>query len=260
MRAKEIASIVEEYAPLSFQEAWDNSGFCVGDPEQEVTGVLIALDCTPDLVEEAVQAGLNMIVTHHPLIFGGVKQITPDNSIGKTIIKAIKNDVVLYSAHTNADKTKDGVSWQVAEKLNLKNTKVLSPDFALEEGVGLGVVGELPASVDVHDFIDIVKHRLSLDCIRTSGLVDKAIYRVAICGGSGKSLIREAIKSGADVYISGDISYHDFFCEKGFMIFDIGHYESEIEIVKKINALIQKKLPNFAVRITSRNNNPIQYH
>ena len=264
IKASEIASIVEGFAPLRLQEGWDNAGFCVGSPDTIVTGVLLALDCTPELVIEAKERGVNMIVTHHPLIFNGIKKITGDDPVSKVIIDAIKNDIVIYSAHTNADKTPDGVSWLMAQRLNLKNCRVLSPDpVNSSDGidVGLGVIGELESPVLCGEFIATVKERFSLSSLRCSQPVNIAISKVAVCGGSGRSLIVDAMREGAEVYISGDIPYHEFFTgnSDNFMIMDMGHYESEIDIVKSIYSLITKKIPNFAVYITKDNINPVYY-
>ena len=257
MKVKEIISVIEDFAPLSIQESWDNSGLCVGSPEDEVTSVLIGLDCTPELVDEAVACGADMIVTHHPLIFKGVKKISPDDRTGEAIIKAIRAGISLYAAHTSADKVLAGVSGAMAARLGLKNVRILDEDG---EGTGLGTMGEFERPMTAAEAVDFVKERFSLKAVRTSRPLDCMIEKVAMCGGSGGSLIGSAMKSGAQLYISGDISYHNFFTEPGFMIMDIGHYESEIEIVDILFSLIKKKFPTFAVRITQNvNSNPIYY-
>ena len=254
MRAIEIAAVIEEFAPIALQEGWDNCGFSIGDREQEVTSVLLGLDFTEELLKEAIEIGANMVITHHPLTISGVKKITPDNYIGRIIEMAIKNSIVLYSAHTNADKVIGGVSGLMADRLNLKDIKFL------DEG-GLGIVGELDTPCDANRFIEIVKERFNLKVVKSSKVDNtQKIKRVALCGGSGKSLINRSIEVEADVYISGDISYHDFFCEKGFLLLDIGHYESEIDILKCFLSILMKKIPNFAVTITNKNNNPIYYY
>ncbi|MBQ7222854.1 MAG: Nif3-like dinuclear metal center hexameric protein [Bacteroidales bacterium] len=252
MKAKEVAAIIEEFAPLFKQEEWDNSGFCLGSPQTEVTGILVGFDCTPEMVDEAIAKGANMIVTHHPLIFHGVKKIAPDSFLGSILTKAIKNDIVVYSAHTNADKVPDGVSGILAEKLGLKNVGQLDES-------GLGIVGELPEAMSARDFISCVKTKLNLKAVRTSRLISGPVRKVALCGGSGSSLIACAMDCGADVYLCGDLSYHDFFTEKGFMIMDIGHWESEIYIVDKFISLLTKKIHNFAI-LKADNNNPVYYY
>ena len=257
MKVKDIIQVIEEFAPLSIQEGWDNSGLCVGSPEDEVTSVLLALDCTPELVDEAVACGADMIITHHPLIFSGLKKISPEDMIGDAVIKAIKAGISIYAAHTNADKVLEGVSGAMAAKLGLVDVEVLDMDG---EGTGLGAVGNLPEPMTAEQAVAIVKERFALKSMKASKPLEGMISRVAMCGGSGGSLIGAARKAGAQLYISGDISYHNFFTPDGFMIMDIGHYESEIEIVEILFSLLRKKFPTFAVRIAQNlNSNPIYY-
>ena len=257
MKARDIINVIEEFAPLSIQEKWDNSGLCIGSPDADVTSVLIGLDCTPELVNEAVECGADMIVTHHPLIFSGLKKISPEDQVGAAVIKAISNGISIYAAHTSADKVIAGVSGAMAAKLGLENVRILDEDG---EGTGLGVVGDLPEPLTAAEAVSLVKDRYALKAMRTSRPVEGRISRVAMCGGSGGSLIGAAMASGAQLYISGDISYHNFFTKDGFMIMDIGHYESEIEIVDILFSLLRKKFPTFAVRITQNlYSNPIFY-
>ena len=257
MKVKDVIAVIEEFAPLSIQEGWDNSGLCVGSPEAEVSSVLFALDCTEALVDEAVEYGADMIITHHPLIFSGLKRISPEDQVGAAVIKAIRNGIAIYAAHTNADKVLAGVSGAMAAKLGLEDVRILDDDG---EGTGLGVVGNLPEPLAADKVIGLVKEKFSLKMLKVSRPSDCIVTRVAMCGGSGGSLIGAARKSGAQLYISGDISYHNFFTPEGFMIMDIGHYESEIEIVNILFSLIKKNFPTFAVRITQNiNSNPIFY-
>ena len=257
MKVKDIIAVIEEFAPLSIQEGWDNSGLCVGSPEDEVTSALFALDCTEQLVDEAVACGADMIITHHPLIFSGLKKISPEDQVGAAVIKAIKNGIAIYAAHTNADKVIAGVSGAMAAKLGLCDVRILDEDG---EGTGLGAVGDLPQPLTADEAVALVKEKFGLKMLKASRPSDGLISRVAMCGGSGGSLIGAARRSGAQLYISGDISYHNFFTPEGFMIMDIGHYESEIEIVNILFSLIMKKFPTFAVRITQNiNSNPIYY-
>ena len=257
MKVRDIIQVIEEFAPLSAQEGWDNSGLCIGSPDDEVSGVILALDCTPELIDEAVACGVNMIVTHHPLIFSGLKKISSDNQTGLAVIKAIQSGISIYAAHTNADKVLAGVSGAMAEKLALADVEILQKDG---ENIGLGVVGNLQSPLPAHEVIRLVKEKFNLKAMKVSRPLDSMITRVAMCGGSGGSLISEARRSGAQLYISGDISYHNFFTEKDFMIMDIGHYESEIGIVAILFALLKKNFPTFAVRITQNlNSNPIYY-
>ena len=256
-KVKDVTKVIEEFAPLSIQEKWDNSGLCIGSPDSPVTSVLLGLDCTPELVDEAVECGADMIVTHHPLIFSGLKKISPDDMIGKAVFKAIKAGISIYAAHTNADKVIAGVSGAMAAKLGLKDVEILSDEG---EGTGLGVVGNLPEPLTVEQAVELVKNCFSLSALRASRPLEGKIERVAMCGGSGGSLIAAAKAAGAQLYLSGDISYHNFFTSDDFMLMDIGHYESEIEIVDILFSLIKKNFPTFAVRITQNiNSNPIYY-
>ncbi len=250
-------AVIEEFAPLALQEKWDNSGLCIGSPEDKVSSVLLGLDCTPELVDEAIACGADMIVTHHPLIFSGLKKISAEDLVGEAVVKAIRAGISVYAAHTSADKVIAGVSGAMAARLGLKDVRILDEDG---EGTGLGVVGNLPEPMTAQDALELVKERFALKVVKSSKPVGCKIERVAMCGGSGGSLIGAARAAGAQLYISGDISYHNFFTPEGFMIMDIGHYESEIEIVDILFSLIKKNFPTFAVRITQNmQSNPIYY-
>ena len=257
MKVRDIIQVIESFAPLSIQEKWDNSGLCIGSQDAEVTSVLLGLDCTPELVDEAIECGADMIVTHHPLIFSGLKKINSEDPVGEAVVKAIRAGIAVYAAHTNADKVIEGVSGAMAARLSLTDVEVLDEDG---DGTGLGAVGNLPEPMDASEAIAYVKERFGLKVMKTSRPLTEKISRVALCGGSGGSLIGAALRSGAQLYISGDISYHNFFTPKGFMLMDIGHYESEKEIVDILFSLIKKNFPTFAVRITQNlNSNPIYY-
>jgi dinuclear metal center YbgI/SA1388 family protein len=253
MKAKDIALIIEEFAPLGTQEPWDNSGFCIGSPEQEIKGVMIGFDCTPELIEAAVAVGANMVITHHPLIFAGVKKINPDTFIGKCITLAITNGVVIYSAHTNADKAEGGVTALMALRLGLQNIE------ALDE-TSLALVGTLPSPVEPQELSTFVKKAFGVERLRSSRLIKEPVSRVAVCAGSGSSFIPQAMEAGAQLFITGDLSYHHYFCSEGFMVMDIGHYESERDIVDKLYEILSKKIPTFAIHtFLNNNNNPIFY-
>ena len=257
MKVRDVIQAIEEFAPLSIQESWDNSGLCIGSPDSPASSVLLGLDCTPELVDEAIACGADMIVTHHPLIFSGLKKISPEDATGAAVIKAVKAGISVYAAHTNADKVIAGVSGAMAAKLGLADVEILDEDG---EGTGLGAVGNLPEPLSAEEAVAMVKERFGLKSIRASKPVQGKISRIAMCGGSGGSLIKAAMASGAQLYISGDISYHNFFTTEGFMIMDIGHYESEIEIVDILFSLLRKNFPTFAVRITQNiYSNPIFY-
>ena len=254
MKAKDIAAVIERFAPLATQEEWDNAGFCIGSPEQEVHGVLVGFDCTPALVDEAVAAGADMIVTHHPLIFGGLKKIDPDDFVGKTVIKAIRAGIVVYAAHTNADKADGGVTALMAARLGLRDVRPLVES-------NLAQIGELPVPMTPADFIAFVKKAFGLQAVRIGGTAPERISRVGLCGGSGSEFIPAARAAGAGVFLTGDISYHRFFGGEGFLVMDIGHYESEVAIVDKFLSLLKDNFPTFALHASANtNNNPIHYY
>lgn len=259
MKVKDITGAVEAFAPLSIQEDWDNSGLCIGSPEQEVHGVLVGFDCTPALVEEAAACGADLIITHHPLIFNGIKKISPEDPVGLALIKAVSAGIAVYAAHTTADKVPGGVSGAMARRLELTGVEVLDKE---EGGVGLGAVGDLPGPMRCGEFIEYVKAKFSLRVLRTSRPLDIPVSRVAVCGGSGSSMIADAMRSGAQAYLCGDISYHRFFTPKNFMVMDIGHFEGEVEIVDILFSLLRKNFPTFAIRTSSElaGSNPVYYY
>lgn len=250
-------SVIEGVAPLDIQESWDNSGLGIGSPDAYVHSILLGLDCTPELVDEAVSVGADMIVTHHPLIFSGLKKISPEDPVGLAVMKAVSAGISVYAAHTTMDKIEAGVSGAMARKLCLSDVEILDPE---REGVGLGMVGNLPEPLSAGQAVQYVKEKFALKAVRTSRPVDCQVTRIAMCGGSGSSLIGKAMESGAQLYLCGDISYHHFFTRKDFMVMDIGHYESEIEIVGILFSLLRKNFPTFAVRITENiYSNPVFY-
>ena len=257
-KVKDVTSVIERFAPLGIQESWDNSGLCIGSPESGVSSILLALDCTPELVDEAVRTGADMIVTHHPLIFSGLRSISPEDPVGLAVMKAVKAGISVYAAHTTADKVIAGVSGAMAERLGLTDVRVLDPEA---DGNGLGVVGYLHEPMTREEALAYVKERFGLQVIRASRPDGVMTRKVALCGGAGSSLIGKAVDAGADLYITGDVSYHHFFTSPGFMIMDIGHYESEKYIVPILFSLIKKNFPNFAVHMTGNiNSNPVYYY
>ncbi|HIZ86207.1 MAG TPA: Nif3-like dinuclear metal center hexameric protein [Candidatus Coprenecus stercoravium] len=257
MKAGEIASVIEAFAPLRLQESWDNSGFCIGDGESEVHKALVGFDCTPELIDEAFRTGADMVITHHPLIFGGIKKISSATLTGRTVIKAIKGGVTVYACHTNMDKVVGGVSGNTASLIGLRDIEVLDSD---EDGNGLGIIGTLPSPVPASEFLSGMKAALGLKLVRHSRLPLTPVRRVALCGGSGRQFISKAKEAGADVYVTADVSYHDFYAPDGMMVADIGHFESEAKIVDVICDIVREKIPNFAICIASESNvNPVYY-
>ncbi|MBR6269910.1 MAG: Nif3-like dinuclear metal center hexameric protein [Bacteroidales bacterium] len=258
MKVKDIIAAIEEFAPAGIQAEYDNTGLQVGSPEQDVHGVLIGFDCTEALVEEAVGRGCDMILTHHPLIYHPLRNLYPEDPGAAAVIAAVKNGVAVYGCHTSADKTPGGVSFALAEKIGLKNVRVLAPE---EGGVGFGAVGDLPEALPSREAVALVKKALGTRVARCSTPIDRPVDRIAVCGGSGTSLIPAAIKAGARMYVCGDVSYHYFFQPEGFMVVDAGHFETEVEITQVLLSVIRKKFPTF-VSLISENigkANPVNY-
>lgn len=258
MRVSDIVGVIEGFAPPALQEPWDNSGLQTGSPDQEVTGVMVGFDCTEDLVDEAVASGCNMVVTHHPLLFGDIRRLDPRDPVGAAVYAAVRGGVAVYSAHTSADKTPGGVSWAMAGRMGLRGVRVLDGG---EDGAGLGVVGELPVPLDALQAVSLVKEAFGTSAVRTSRPVSVPVSTVALCGGSGSSLIGKAREAGAQMYVCGDISYHHFFTPEDFMVVDAGHFETEAEIVDVLCTLLRKNFPNFAIRsrADARDANPVKY-
>ena len=261
MKIKEITKFLEGYAPLQYQESYDNCGLIVGNENAETKDVLITLDCTEEVIDEAIEKDCNLIITHHPIIFNGLKKLNGSNYIERTVIKAIKNDLAIYTIHTNLDNVHNGVSAKIAKILGLENCKVLAPNPNFQnQQVGLGIIGELKEPIKTSKFLINIKTTMQTNCIRHTSLVKEEIKRVAVCGGSGSVLLKNAKTADADIFISADFKYHDFFdAEKDIVIADIGHYESEQFTKDLIYDLLVKNFTKFAVRLSKVNTNPIKY-
>jgi len=364
MKLSEITSFLETFAPLDWQEDYDNSGLIVGRLNQEINQALISLDCTEAVVDEAIQAGCNLIISHHPIVFKGMKRFNEANYIERVISKAIKHDIALYAIHTNLDNIQLGVNQKIMERLGVKKPLILSPKehilkklivfvpkthasqlrdslftagagnignysecsfnvqgtgtflpdekaqpslgtigvreevqevsieviypkylerkllIALFENhpyeevaydiyslsnsyqeVGAGMIGNLTDALSAHDFLSFLKEKMHVSVIRHTQELNKPIQRIAVCGGAGSFLLKQAIRAGADAFISADFKYHEFFdAENKIMIADIGHFESEQFTQHLLLETIQKKFPNFAIRITIENTNPVKYY
>lgn len=261
MKIKQITNFLESYAPLSYQESYDNCGLIVGDAKAEVKGALITLDCTEAVIDEAIATGCNLVIAHHPIIFSGLKKLNGSNYIERTVIKAIKNNIAIYAIHTNLDNVFNGVNAKIAEKLGLINCKVLALKQEVNlDLVGSGIIGELKTSVNTGVFLESLKTRMQTKCIRHTIIVKEKIQRVAVCGGSGSFLLKNAKAAKADVFITADFKYHEFFdAENKIVIADIGHYESEQFTKDLIYDLLVKNFTKFAVRLSKVNTNPIKY-
>jgi dinuclear metal center YbgI/SA1388 family protein len=363
MKLKDLCSYLDSEVPLSFQEGYDNAGLQVGLPENEISSALITLDVTEEVIDEAINKKCDVVISHHPVIFNGIKRISGRSYTERILYKAIKNDLAIYSSHTNLDSFSNSVSKKMAEKLKLKNIKVLSPlknrllklvtfipethlgkvrdalfeagagvignydrcgfsnsgsgsfrgnettnPFAGERGkmhfenearfetilfshlkekvikalldahpyeevaydiyslenenvdLGLGCAGYLEAPMKEDEFIVLVSSVFDAKGLRYSSLTGNPVKKVAVCGGSGASMLPDAIACKADVFITADIKYHNFFdAENKILLIDTGHFESEKYSVEILYDLIIKKFPKFAVRFSETNTNPINY-
>lgn len=363
MTVQDISSVIEAIAPRSYQESYDNAGLITGNAHWEVSGVLICLDSTEAVIDEAIALGCNVVVAHHPILFNGLKRLTGNTYVERTLIKAIKNDVAIYAAHTNLDNVADGVNYLIARKLGLMHTRILQPkagilkklytyvpanhiehvkkalfesgagvisDYEqcsfsthgtgtfkgniqtkpfigtagvetkveewklevlfmshlqtkvlkalleshpyeevayeiigldnLHQNTGSGMVGTLPIPVPFNAFLSSVKQIFKAGVIRYTPPAQQTVQTIAVCGGAGHFLLKEAIACAADVFISSDFKYHEFFDADGCLsIMDVGHYESEQYTSELIAEIIQKKFPNFAPLISKINTNPVNY-
>lgn len=363
MILKEITSLLEEIAPLALQEKYDNAGLILGHPDMDIQGALLCIDVTESVIQEAIIKNCNLIISHHPLIFNGLKKITGKNLVERSVILAIKNNIAIYASHTNLDNVSVGVNGKIADKLSLINREVLlkgsdllvklvtfapklhAPQirnklFAAGAGhignydscsfsssgtgsfkanneahpyvgklnevhfedevkievilpnyitkqvihalieshpyeepaydliplsnqwneIGAGLIGELTEEIDTIEFLTSLKSIFKVPVIKHTAIHKTKIKKVAVCGGSGSFLLKDAISTGADIFISGDFKYHEYFeAENNLIIADIGHYESEQFTKEIFYDIIRKKMPTFAVQISEINTNPINY-
>jgi dinuclear metal center YbgI/SA1388 family protein len=260
MKIWEIIQHLESVAPPEYQEEYDNSGLIAGDISMDCTGILISLDCTEDIIREAIGKKCNLIVSHHPLIFRPIRSIHPQNSNGRALMAAIKADITVYAIHTNLDNVLSGVNSAIADKLDVINRKIMVPK-AGQETVGSGLTGDLRTAIPELELLKQLKLRFGIPVVRHSPLTGKTVSRVGICGGAGSFLISSALDQGVQFFISADIRYHEFFGGEGKMVIaDIGHFESEQFTIDLLYQVILKKYPNFAVLKSGTATNPVNYY
>lgn len=363
MKIKEVISSLEVYAPPALQEGYDNAGLIAGDDDAECTGILVSLDATGAVITEAIEKKCNLVVSHHPIVFSGLKRMTGKNYVQKAVITAIKNDIALYAIHTNLDNLINGVNGRIANLIGLQHISILAPKenqlkklftfvpaantdkvrqaifdaggghignydecsfnaegfgtfragpntepFVGKPGelhkeneikievvfpawletriikalvsshpyeevaydviklenmfasIGSGVIGDLDKPIEESDFLELIKKTFGLKVIRHTPLLNKPVRRVAACGGAGSFLISNALASGADVYLTSDVKYHEFFDANDKMVIaDIGHYESEQFTINLLQEFLEQKFPTFAVLKTEVNTNPVRY-
>lgn len=363
IRISEVIAHLELIAPVSYQESYDNAGLITGDRAWPVKGVLVTLDCTEAVVEEAIATGCNLIVAHHPIVFKGLRKLTGSSYVERVVISAVKADIAIYAIHTNLDNVLNGVNQKIAERIGLHNIRILRPrsdtlsklvtfvpradtdrvldalyaagagnignyrdcSFSIDgtgtftpgdlahpvvgvagkkesvqearvevifasaiqdqvvqamrnahpyeevayyitalrnehQEVGSGMVGDLPSPMEPRSFLQHLKERMEVKVIRSTALLANPVTRVAVCGGAGSFLLNDAIRAGAQVFVSADFKYHEFFDADGrIIIADIGHYESEVYTKELLVDVLTKKFHTFAIIFSKTVTNPISY-
>lgn len=265
MKIHDLTSFLETIAPLHLQESYDNAGLIVGDPQDAIRGVLFCLDSTEAVIDEAIYKGCNVVVAHHPIVFRGLKKLNGKNYVERAVIKAIKNDVAIYAIHTNLDNVlRDGVNSKIAERLGLQNGQILAVKKDNPAGpdaeIGAGLVGELPEPMGELEFLAFLKEKMGAGVVRHTALLGRKVSRVAVCGGSGSFLLGAAISQKADVFVTADYKYHEFFDADGaVLIADIGHYESEQFTINLLHGLCERNFSTFALLLTETRTNPVFY-
>jgi len=259
----DIYQYLDEIAPFSYQESYDNAGILIGDRDMAVTGIMVSLDSTAEVIHDAVNQGCNAVVCHHPIIFSGVKRIDYRHYISKTIVAAIKHDVAIIAIHTNLDNVlSGGVNEMIASKIGVTNLEILNPNLSLDDSgqVGAGVIGNLPSPIPTMDYLATVKSAMQAGVVKYTALIHDKVSRVAICGGSGSFLLPAAIAAGADLFITSDYKYHEYFDANGqIIIADIGHYESEQYTSERLIEVLSGKFGDLEIQLTEVNTNPVKY-
>lgn len=253
-----VAAAVEAFAPLCLQESYDNSGLQIGSPSDPVSGVLVCLTPTEDIVEEARRRGCDLVVSHHPLLFRGLKHIGSATAPERIATRAIRAGINIYSAHTNLDSASYGVSGEMAHALGMTDVRPLRPT-APGASTGLGAIGRMPRPVPAQEFLRLTADTFSTHCLRYSASAPRIVIRtVALCGGAGADLIYDAARAGADAYVTGDLRYHDFDSHGSeLLLADIGHYESELGARKLLHRIIADALPELPVFVAETECNPV---
>ena len=265
VKIKEIICALERFAPLPLQESYDNAGLQVGlTAEQEASGALLCLDVTEEVIREAVDLGCNLIVSHHPLLFRPLKRVTDGTQVECCVRLAIQNDVAIYAAHTNLDNAEDGVNYRIAEKLGLVDVQMMQP-HSVRVGerqvvAGSGLIGYLPGPEDSLAFLQRVKDVFRIESLQHNELLQRPVETVALCGGAGAFLLDEAIRLEADAFLTGEMSYHQFFGhEQEIQLAVMGHYQSEQYTKEIFYQIISDLAPDLPLFTTNVDTNPIHY-
>ncbi|MBR3762240.1 MAG: Nif3-like dinuclear metal center hexameric protein [Lachnospiraceae bacterium] len=245
---EDVMQCLEDLSPVSFAEGWDNVGLLLGRREKVVDTVMLCVDVTEKVISQAIQAGVSMIVSHHPLIFSGVKRITNDDVFGTRLIDLIQADICVYAMHTNFDVM--GMADAAAERLELLDTEVLQVTYEDEIATeGIGRTGKLKGAMTLEEVAALTKEAFQVPSVRVFGEPETLCCEVAVCPGSGKSLIKDVLKSGVDVYITGDIDHHTGIdlVAQGICVIDAGHYGVEKLFVPYIYDYFSKIMPECKV-------------
>jgi dinuclear metal center YbgI/SA1388 family protein len=261
MKIKEVAEALERFAPLPLQESYDNAGLQIGLTEAEASGVLLCLDVTESVIEEAAAKGCNLVVAHHPLLFKGVKQISDMTMVERCLRQTILRGIAIYAAHTNLDNAEGGVNHVIAQKLGLEKLEFLVPqgEYAGVKG-GSGVVGYLPATEAPMVFLERVAKVFGVDCLMHNEGPSCEIRKVALCGGSGDFLLEASIAQEADVFLTGEMSYHRYFGqENSIWLGVLGHYQSEQFTIELLSQILETEFPTLPIYKTEHDTNPIKY-
>ena len=257
MNIRDVISALERFAPLPLQDDYDNSGLQVGTTEAEVSGALLCLDVTRQVVDEAIKSDCNLIVSHHPLLFRPLKRLTDDKT-GGIVMDAVRAGVTIYACHTNLDNVSEGVNMRIARILGIEDVRPLD---ARQDGNGAGIIGSFPQPVTELELLSMIRERFHVSCIRHNGELGRKVKSMAVCGGSGAFLIDKAVEQGADAFMTGEIGYHRFFGYDGTIkLIETGHYESEQFTVQLLGDIIRGSFPSLKVVMTATNTNPIHYY
>ena len=261
MKLKEVLCALERFAPLPLQESWDNSGLQIGLTEaEEVSGALLCLDVTEEIIDEALQRGMNLVISHHPLLFHGLKQITADDPVQRAVIKAVRGGVAVISMHTNLDNACHGVNWEIARRLGLNDVSFFAPKCAGDVEGGSGVIGSLAQPMAAAAFVAHVKTAMEAPVAQCNQLLNRPVGKVAVCGGAGDFLLPQAIEAGADAFITGEMHYHVYQGhDQEIQVVVIGHYESEHFTAHLLQAHLAQALPTLSTALSATMHNPITY-
>lgn len=260
MKIKEVIDALERFAPLPLQEDFDNAGLQVGLTEADMSGALLCLDVTEAVVDEAVRLGCNMIVAHHPLIFHRLARVTGATYVERCVVKAIRAGVTIVAMHTNLDNARGGVNFKIAEKMGLEDVDFFVRKEGMPAECGSGVMGTFSKPMCSCEFFEMLKLRFGAECVMANEPLERHIRRVAICGGAGAFLLDDAVRAGADAFVTGEMHYHEFFGhEQQIQIAVIGHYESEQFTSEVLRDIIVQEFPEAKCFISRTYTNPIRY-